>query len=97
VFQEPAAVTVVFAELVDDVRADVAVLLLDLLRRLERRVGLAAVSKERLDKVGNVAAGNGDGFNGRANNVALGDRDDVRDTITGIDNRASERPVCDLG
>jgi hypothetical protein len=64
VLHEPAAVAVEPSKLLDNVRADIAVLLLDLLRRLERRVGLTAVSEKRLDKVGNISTGDWDRLDG---------------------------------
>ena len=58
-------------ELLDDVGAHVAQLLLDLLGRLERRVGLAAVAQQRLHKVGDVAPCDRDRLDGRADDIAL--------------------------
>ena len=85
VLGEAAPIAVEARELLDDVGADVAVFLLDLLGCLQGAVGLAPVSQQGLYKVGDVTAGDGDGLDGRANDVSLSDGDDVRDAVTGID------------
>jgi len=86
-------VGVVFLELLDDILADIGVVLLDLLgpgtsagsrRDLHSELvlggdggALASVSQQLLDKVGDVATGDGDVLDGGANDVALGDGDGV--------------------
>jgi len=95
--QEAATIAVETGELLDDVRAHVAVLLLDLLGRLERRVWLATVSEKRLDEVGDIAASNRNRLDRRTDYVALSHRDNVSNTVTRIDNCARQGPVLDFG
>ena len=47
-------------------------------------------------EIGDVTASDGNGLDGRADDVSLGDWDNVRDTITGIDNSAGQRAVRDF-
>ncbi len=94
---EARGVAVEAGELLDDVRAHVAVLLLDVLGRLERRVGLAAVAQQRLHKVRDVAAGDGDRLDRGPDHVALGHGDDVRDAVARVDDGTCQGPVVDLG
>jgi len=72
------------------------VLLLDALRDLERvlgRHGLAAVAHHLLDESSDVAAGERDVPDARADHVALDDRDDVRHAVSRVDNCSGEDPV----
>ena len=70
-------VAVVLLKLLDNVRARVPELLLDLLRdpqlvfRRDDAV-LSSVAEELLHKRGDVSAGDGDVLDGRANNVTFG-------------------------
>ena len=93
VLGEAAAVAVEARELLDDVRAYIAVFLLDLLGGLQRAIRLSPVSQQGLYEIGDVTASDGNGLDGGADDVSFGDRDDVRDTITGIDNSAGQRAV----
>lgn len=75
-------VGVVLSELLDNVLADVGVVLLDLLGDAELILGrdlgrFATVTQELLHERGNVAAGDGDVLDRRADDVALGDGDGV--------------------
>lgn len=97
VLREACGIAVETAELLDNVRAHVAVLLLDLLGCLEGGVGLAAVTEEGLDEVCDVATGDGDRLDRRADDVSLGNGDDVGDTITGIDDSSGQRAILHLG
>lgn len=97
VFGEAAGIGVEAVELLDNVGADVAELLLDALGSLQAGVGLASVTEQGLDEVGDVATGDWDGFDGRADNVTLGDGDDVGHTISGIDNGTGEGAVLGFG
>lgn len=93
---ELGPIAVVLGELLDDVGADVAVLLLDLLGRLERGVGLASVTEQRLHEIGDITTGDGDGLDGRADDIALCDGDDVGHTVTGVNDGTGERAVRDF-
>lgn len=86
-FTELFRFAVVPAELFDHIRAHVAEFFFDPLRRLEAAVGLASVSEQRLDEVGDVAAGNRNGFDRGPNHVAFGYGDDVRHAISRINDR----------
>jgi hypothetical protein len=98
VLSEPVVGLAVEArKLLDDIRTYVAVFLLDALGGLKRRVGLAALSEERLYELGNVATCDRYALDRRADNVALGDRDDVGDTGTRVNDGACKRSVLDLG
>jgi len=92
-------VHIVLSEFFDDILAHVAVVLLDLASDLElvlRRNArhLPTLSEQVQDELANVATGNGDMLDGRANNVAFGHRDDVGDTITRVDDCAGECAVA---
>lgn len=102
VLLEPARrVGIVLAKLLDDITADIGIVLLDALRDLEHvfrwDVGrLAAVSEQLLGEEGEVLAGNGDVLDGGANDIAVGYRNDVGDTITRVDHSAGKRAVLHL-
>ena len=90
---------VVLPELLHDVLAHVAVLLLDLARNLELVLGrhvrhLAALAHEVEHELGDVASGNGDVLDRAPDNVPLRAGDDVRDTVAGVDDSAGEGTVC---
>ena len=90
---------VILPELLHDVLAHVAVLLLDLPRDLELVLGghvrhLAALAHEVEHELGDVAPGDGDVLDRAPDNVPLCTGDDVRDTVAGVDDGASERAVC---
>jgi hypothetical protein len=75
-------VRVVLLKLLDNVLADVCVVLLDLLGDAALVLGrdsgrLATFTKEGEDKVRNVATGNGDVLDRRSDNVALSNGDGV--------------------
>lgn len=97
VLGESCWIPVETAELLDDIRANVAVLLLDLLGSLEGRVGLAAVTEEGLDEVCDIATGDGDRLDRRADDVSLGDGDHMGDTVTRVDDSSGQRAVLHLG
>lgn len=97
VLDEAGGVPVVSGELLDNIGADVAVLLLNLLGRLERRVRLASITQQRLHEVGQVATCDGDRLDGGSNDVSLSDRDDVGNTVTRVNDRTGQRSVVDLG
>lgn len=83
-------------ELFDDIRRDVAELLLDTLRRLERGVGFATVSQEGLYKISDITARNRNALDGAANDVTLSDGNDMGHTLARINNSASEGTVLDF-
>lgn len=91
-----ASVTVELGELLDNVRAHVTVFLLDLLGSFERRVWFASVTKQRLDKIGDVASSDGDRLDRRADDVALCDGNDVRNTVSRINDSSGKRAIMDL-
>ena len=89
---------VVLPELLHDILAHVAVLLLDLARNLKLVLGrhvrhLAALAHEVEHELGDVAPGDGDVFDRAADHVPLRAGDDVRDTVAGVDDGAGERAV----
>jgi hypothetical protein len=91
---------VVLSELLDDVLAHVRVIFLDLPGDLELVFGrhlrhLAPLSHQVEHKLRNVAPGDRDVFDGAANDVALGARDDVRHAVARVDHGAGERAVRD--
>ena len=92
-FHETVWLAVVAGEFFDDIGADIAVFLFDSFGRLETAVGLTAISKKRLDKVGNVTAGDRDALDGRANNIAFCNGDDVGDTIARVNNSAGQGAI----
>jgi len=76
---------VVLGELLNDIRADIAIAFLDLLSDLHRLIGRNAgltLSKKLLHKLGDASAGNGDVLDGRSDDVTLSNRDHVSDTIS---------------
>lgn len=85
VLREAAAVPVETGELLHDIWAYIAVLLLDLLGRLQGAVGLTPVSEQRLYEVGDISTGDGDRLDGRADDVTFSYGDDVCDTIARVD------------
>ena len=97
VLRESCGITVETAELLDDIRAHVAMLLLDLLGCLEGRVGLAAVTEQGLDEVCDVATGDGDRLDRRADDVSFGNGDHMRNTVTRVDDSSGQRAVLHLG
>ena len=95
--EKAVRLTVEARKFLDHVRADIAVFFLDPLGGLQGGVGLASVSEEGLHEVGDVAAGDGDGFDGGADDVAFCHGDDVRDAVAGVDYYAGEGAVGDFG
>ena len=94
VLDEAGGVAVVAGELLDDIGADVAVLLLESLgRSWSEESGSPRSRSERLDEVGNVTTSDGDRLDGRSDNVALSDGDDVGHTVTRVNDRTGQRPV----
>ena len=94
-----AGLLVVLGELLGQVRAHIAVGLLDPLCDIHRLVGGdvgLTLSQNLLDELSNAATGNGNVLDGRADNVTLSDRDDVGDTITRVNNGAGQGPLGDL-
>mmetsp|Transcript_6067 Transcript_6067/g.13267 ORF Transcript_6067/g.13267 Transcript_6067/m.13267 type:complete len:357 (-) Transcript_6067:244-1314(-) len=94
-----ARVLVVLLKLLGHVRANVAVLLLDAARNVHGvvgRDGALALAHEQLDEVGDVAAGDRDVLDARADHVAIRHGDDVRDAVASVDHRARQRPLSHL-
>jgi hypothetical protein len=89
---------VVLSELLDDVLTHVRIILLDLSRDLELVLGrhlrhLTALSHEIEHELRDVPPGYRDVFDGAADHVALGARDDVSHTVARVDDGASQRAV----
>ena len=89
---------VVLAELLHDILADVAVLFLDLPRNFElilgRNVGhLSTLTHEVEHELRNVATSDWNVLDRAADNVALRAGDDVRHTITRVDDRSRQCAV----
>lgn len=97
VLRESCGVAVETAELLDDIRADIAVRLLDLLGSLERGVRLTAVTQEGLDEVCNIATGDWDRLDRGTDDVSLGHGNDMGNTVTGVDDSSGQRAVLHLG
>lgn len=94
---ESTPVSVIPGELLDDIGAHVAVLLLDLLGCPKRGVWLPTVSEKRLHEVGDVSSSNRDRLDRGPDDVSFRDGDDMGHTITRIDDGSCEGPVVDLG
>ena len=99
--KELVRLLVVLPELLDDVLAHVAVLLLDLAGNLELVLGrdvdhFAALTEEVEHELRDVAAGDGDVLDCGADHIALSDGYDVRDTVTGVNDGAGQGALCDL-
>jgi len=84
---------VVLVELLDNVGANIAVQLLDALGDLTKSL---ALTEELLNKLGDAATGNGDVLDGRTNDVAFSDGDDVGHTITRVDDSTGESALGNL-
>ena len=89
---------VVLPELLHDVLADVAVLLLDLARHLELVFWwyvrhLASLAHEVQDELGDITTCDWDVLDSAPDDIALRTRNDVCDTITRVDNGSSECAV----
>ena len=89
---------IVLPELLHNILADVAVLFLDLPRNFElilgRNVGhLSTLTHEVEHELRNVAASNWNVLDRAADNVALRAGDDVRHTITRVDDRSRQCAV----
>jgi hypothetical protein len=95
--QETIGLAIVAGELLDDIGTHVAVLLLHLLGGLQAAVRLTAVSQQALHKVCDVSASDGDALDGRSNDVALSYRDNVGDTVTGVNNSSGEGSISHFG
>src|SRR5690606_20474482 len=70
---ETTRVSIEAVEFLDNIRADVAKLLFDLLGGLQAGIWLASVTEQRLDEVGDISTGDRDRLDGRSDNVALRD------------------------
>ena len=98
-FEPLARLLVILGELFDNVGTHVAELLLDRLGRVERLLGRnadLALLEQILHKVGDVAAADGYVFDAAADDVAVGHRDDVGDTIAAVDDDARQRSLVYL-
>jgi hypothetical protein len=79
---------IILSELLSNVGADVAVLLLDTLSNLKRlggRNGLTTLTVQGLHKRRDITSSQGDVLNRASNNVTFGDRDHVGNSISRID------------
>jgi len=87
-------------ELLDHVRADVAVGFLDSLGNLKglsgRNSSTLTLSHELLNEAGDITTSNGDVLDATTNDVTISHRDDVGDTITRIDDGSGQGSLCDL-
>mmetsp|Transcript_13531 Transcript_13531/g.34537 ORF Transcript_13531/g.34537 Transcript_13531/m.34537 type:complete len:485 (-) Transcript_13531:16-1470(-) len=95
-----AGLVVVLLVLLDDVRADVAVLLLHTLGDIERlrggNVGAFTLTHQLLHKAGNITASDGDVLDGATDDVTLSHRNDVCNTVPGVDDSSSQGALRDL-
>lgn len=97
--EELGRLRVKLLELLDNVRANVAVMLLDVLGHLHAILGrnrVLALAQQLLHKVGDITAGDGNVLDGRADDVAFGHGNHVRHAVARVDNGAGERVVGDL-
>lgn len=90
---------VVFPELFHDILTHITVILLNLSSNLQlifRRDGghVPSLTDKIQNKLGDITTGNGYMLNSTANDISLGARDNVCDTIPGINNCSSECAVC---
>ena len=95
--EELVGLLVEAAELLDDVRTDVAFLLLDSFGGLQAAVGLAPVPQQLLHEVGDVPPGEVHALDRGPDHVALGHGDDVRDALARVDDGAGQGAVRDFG
>lgn len=80
-------------ELLDDIGADVAIFLLYLLRCLQAALWLSSIPEQRLDKICDVATGNWNRLDRRANDVSFSDWNDMGYTFPRVDYGASQGAV----
>jgi len=66
------------------------------LHRFVRGDASLALTEELLNKLGDAATGNGDVLDGRTNDVAFSDGDDVGHTITRVDDSTGESALGNL-
>jgi len=91
---------IVLSELPNDILAHITIILLHLSRNLQlilRRYidSLSTLSHQIQHKLRDIASGDWDVFDGTSNDVSLCTRNNVRDTIPGVDDCASEGAVDD--
>ena len=91
---------VILPELLHDVLAHIAVLLLDLPGDLQlvfrRDIGhLSALTHEVEHELGDITTGDGDVLDGTPNNITLRAGNDVGNTVSGVDDGTRERAVGD--
>ena len=93
-------IRVVFPKFLNNILANITVVLLDLRRNLHLVLGwnnrhLSTLTHEVEHELRNVAASNWNVLDRAADNVALRAGDDVRYTITRVDDSACQGTVCD--
>ena len=94
-----AGLLIVFGELLGKVGAHITVGLLDPLGDIHGLVGGnvgLTLSQNLLDELGDATTGNGNMLDGRADDVALSDRDDVGNTVTRVNDGTGQGPLGDL-
>lgn len=92
--------SIVLTELLGDIRADIAVLLLDTLgnlQRLRRGDGLTTLTVEGLDEGRDITTSEGDVLDRGSNDVTFSDGDNVGNSISRIDNGTSQSTLSLLG
>lgn len=91
---------IILPELLHNVLTHIAEVLLhfpcNLQLILRRNIdSLSTLSHQVQYELGDVASGDGDVLNGTSDDVPFCTRDNVRDTVSGINDCASESAVCD--
>lgn len=92
--------SIVLTELLGNIRADVAVLLLDALSNLQglsRRDVLTTLTVESLNEGRDIATSKGDVLDRRSNDVTFSDGDDVGNSISRIDDGTGQSTLSLLG
>ena len=95
-----AGLGIVFAELLDDILADITVVLFHLGCNFQvllgRNIGrLSTLTQQVQHELCNITASNGDVLDGTTDNIAFGARNDVCDTITRVNDCSCEGAICD--
>jgi hypothetical protein len=91
---------IVLPELLDDILTYVRIVFFHLPGDLKLVLGrylrhLATLSHQVKYELRDISPGNRDVFDGAADHIALGAGDHMGHAITGVDDRARERAVCD--
>lgn len=93
-------ISVILGELLSNIRADIAVLLLNTLgdlKRLRGRNDLTTLTMKSLDESRDITTSKRDVLDGRSDDITFSDGDDVSNSISRIDNSTSQGALSLLG